>query len=108
MRYCTWSSRFFQTAPASSSCPTPQRVELSREPLWESEYRRSEKSTYSKCETQRVTSNNGQFLIYLLAHLVHCPPQVVEVQQDDGVPHGREGAFERVRLSLLDTCRHQR
>ncbi len=48
----------------------------------------------------------GPFLLYLLAHLVHCPPQVVEVQHDDGVPHEREGAFERVRLSLLDTHHH--
>ena len=33
---CTWSSRFFQRAAAWTSCPTPQHVVLSKEPLWES------------------------------------------------------------------------
>lgn len=39
-------------------------------------------------------------LHYLPAHLIQSPEQVVEVQNDDRVPHGREGAFKRVRLPL--------
>lgn len=44
----------------------------------------------------------GQPPLYLTAHLVQCPEQVIEVHDSDGVPHGREGAAERVGLSLRD------
>lgn len=113
----TWSSRFFLRAPAWTSCPTPQHGEPSREPLWESKVQEEEgRNKHLAFETLGVDSESkkarvilalpkkqGWFLLYLLAHLVHCPKQVVEVQEDEGVPHGREGAMERVRLSLLDT-----
>lgn len=49
---------------------------------------------------------NEQFSPHLLAHLIDRPKQVVEVQEREGVPNGREGALERVRLSLLDTHHH--
>lgn len=43
-----------------------------------------------------------QWPFYLTAHLVNRPEQVIEVHDNDGVPHGREGAVERVGLSLMD------
>lgn len=50
-------------------------------------------------------SNQSNLPRYLTAHLVQRPEQVIEVQKNDGVPPGREGAVERVRLSLADRIR---
>lgn len=48
--------------------------------------------------SERFKADGDQF--YLLAHLIHCPEEVVEVHDIKWVPHGREGGMEWVGLSL--------
>lgn len=39
---------------------------------------------------------------YLLPHFIHGPPEVVVVQNGQGIPHRREWAFKGVRFTLQD------
>lgn len=92
----TWSSRSFQRAAACSSCPTPQRGGLSTGLLVESGIQ----ADISSVRIIEPRIKKWLASVHLLSHLIHGPEEVVEIQHDEGVPHGREGASEGVGLPL--------
>lgn len=53
--------------------------------------------------TEEHADDTSASRVYLLAHLVEGPEQIVEVQMDERVPRGWEGSFEGGRFSLKDT-----